>query len=79
MKNLRKYGSKPYNIAVIHGGPDAPGEMAPVARELSCIISILEPLQTAANIKGQVKELKIILGENGTLPVVLIVFHGVLR
>ena len=33
--NLRMYGNKPYVVAVIHGGPGALGEMAPVARELS--------------------------------------------
>jgi len=32
MKNLRKYGKAPFSIAAIHGGPGAPGEMAPVAR-----------------------------------------------
>ncbi len=70
--NLRKYGSKPFNVAVIHGGPGAPGEMAPVARELSSVCSVLEPLQTAATLEGQVEELKAVLGENGTLPVTLI-------
>ena len=33
MKNLRKYGKPPFNVAVIHGGPGVPGEMAPVARD----------------------------------------------
>ncbi|MHA1167837.1 MAG: alpha/beta fold hydrolase, partial [Candidatus Hodarchaeales archaeon] len=35
MKLLRKHGKPPYSIAVIHGGPGAGGEMAPVAIELS--------------------------------------------
>jgi hypothetical protein len=35
MKNLRKYGEEPFEVAVIHGGPGAPGEMAPVAGELA--------------------------------------------
>ena len=35
VKNLRTYGEAPFNIAVIHGGPGAAGEMAPVARELA--------------------------------------------
>jgi pimeloyl-ACP methyl ester carboxylesterase len=74
MKKLRKYGGKPFNIAVIHGGPGAPGEMAPVARELSSIRGILEPLQTAMTIEGQVKELKIALDKNGSLPITLIGF-----
>ena len=33
MKNLRKYEKSPFNVAVIHGGPGAPGEMAPVVRD----------------------------------------------
>jgi hypothetical protein len=35
MKNLRKYGKPPFSVAVIHGGPGAGGEMAPVAWELA--------------------------------------------
>ena len=74
MKNLRKYGNKPYRIAVIHGGPGAPGEMAPVARELSSVMGVLEPLQTAATLEGQVRELKAVLEKNAALPVTLIGF-----
>jgi pimeloyl-ACP methyl ester carboxylesterase len=72
MKNLRKYGKAPLNTAVIHGGPGAPGEMAPVARELSSLGGVLEPLQTEASIEGQVRELKDILQSSGNLPVILI-------
>jgi len=72
MKNLRKYGNAPFNVAVIHGGPGAPGEMAPVARELSSIWGVLEPLQTATTIEGQIEELKNVLIKNGNLPVLLI-------
>jgi len=74
MKNLRKYGNKPFSVAVIHGGPGAPGEMAPVARELSSVRGVLEPLQTATTLDGQVQELKAILEKNGALPVTLIGF-----
>jgi len=74
MKNLRKYGNKPFNVAAIHGGPGAPGEMAPVARELSSVRGVLEPLQTATTLEGQVQELKAVLEKNGDLPVTLIGF-----
>jgi pimeloyl-ACP methyl ester carboxylesterase len=74
MKNLRKYGNRPFNVAVIHGGPGAPGEMAPVARELSSVTGVLEPLQTARTIEGQVEELEAVLEENGDIPVTLIGF-----
>jgi pimeloyl-ACP methyl ester carboxylesterase len=72
MKNLRKYGNSPFNVAVIHGGPGAPGEMAPVARELSSLTGVLEPLQTALTIEGQIEELRDVLEKNGDLPVTLI-------
>ncbi len=74
MENLRKYGVRPFSVAVIHGGPGAPGEMAPVARELSSVAGVLEPLQTAATLEGQVQELKAVLAENGDLPATLIGF-----
>lgn len=72
MQNLRKYGAPPYNIALIHGGPGAPGEMAPVARELASGFGILEPLQTADSVEKQVEELRTILTKNAALPVILI-------
>jgi len=72
MNNLRTYGTTPYRAAVIHGGPGAPGEMAPVARELSSLCGILEPLQTKTTLQGQLEELHTIVTENGHLPIILI-------
>ena len=72
MLKLRTYGNRPFHIAVIHGGPGAPGEMAPVARELSPVGGVLEPLQTAKTLIGQVQELHTLLKDNGDLPVTLI-------
>ncbi len=74
MENLRKYGKKPFRAAVIHGGPGAAGEMAPVARELASEGGILEPLQTALSVAGQIEELKTVLQKHGDLPVILIGF-----
>jgi pimeloyl-ACP methyl ester carboxylesterase len=74
MKHLRTYGKAPFHVAVIHGGPGAPGEMAPVARELVAEWGVLEPLQTATSLDGQVQELKTVLDENADLPVTLIGF-----
>jgi len=51
MENVRKYGKAPFKVAVVHGGPGAAGEMAPVARELVFICGVLEPLQTASSLK----------------------------
>ena len=69
---FRKYGSPPYKFAVIHGGPGAPGYMAPVAKELSHLMGIIEPLQTKDTIDGQVEELYTVLNEHAQLPVNLI-------
>jgi pimeloyl-ACP methyl ester carboxylesterase len=74
MQQFRKYGSEPFHTAIIHGGPGAPGEMAPVARELVSIGGVLEPLQVAVTLEGQVGELKAILEKEATLPVTLIGF-----
>lgn len=74
MENLRKYGKAPFKLAVIHGGPGAAGEMAPVARELAFGWGVLEPLQEAASLTGQIEELKTFLEKNGDLPVTLIGF-----
>jgi pimeloyl-ACP methyl ester carboxylesterase len=71
MSNLRKHGQKPYKIAVVHGGPGAAGEMKSVAEELAKDFGVLEPLQTAETLDGQVQELKGILEQHGTLPVTL--------
>ena len=57
MKPVRMWGHGPYSVAVIHGGPGAPGEMAPVARELSMVTGILEPFQTEMTLDLQVQEL----------------------
>ena len=57
MDNPRTYGSPPFSTALLHGGPGAPGEMAPVAEVLSSRMGVLEPLQTADTIDGQLQEL----------------------
>jgi pimeloyl-ACP methyl ester carboxylesterase len=72
MENVRIYGNAPFDIAVIHGGPGAPGEMAPVARELSRSHGVLEPLQTASTLQGQIRELRTVLERNGHPPFTLI-------
>lgn len=74
MNNLRTYGQPPFTVAVVHGGPGAPGEMAPVARELATDAGVLEPLQTADTLDGQVEELKQILEGSGEMPIILIGF-----
>jgi pimeloyl-ACP methyl ester carboxylesterase len=73
-KNSRLYGTCPFGVALVHGGPGASGEMAPLARELAAIRGIIEPLQTADTLDGQALELKKIIEGEGTPPVILIGF-----
>ncbi len=70
--NLRKYGTPPFNIAVIHGGPGAAGEMAPVAKTLSHKYGVLEPIQTQTSLTGQIEELKKTISNNCSSPINLI-------
>lgn len=72
MKNCRIHGEKPYTTAVIHGGPGAPGEVAPVAAELAEATGVLEPFQTADSVDGQIQELLGVLKKHAAVPVVLI-------
>jgi pimeloyl-ACP methyl ester carboxylesterase len=72
MQDLRTYGGKPFSVAVVHGGPGAAGEMAPVARALAGEWGVLEPLQTATSVTGQIEELRTVLEDHADLPVTLI-------
>lgn len=58
METIRKYGQSPFTIALLHGGPGAAGEMKPVAEILSGKRGVLEFLQTATSVDGQIEELK---------------------
>jgi len=74
MQNLRTYGKPPFSVAAIHGGPGAGGEMAPMAKELAGDYGVLEPIQTAITLEGQVQELRQILETHAQPPVTLIGF-----
>ncbi len=70
--NIRIYGEPPYSVAVVHGGPGAAGEMAPVAEQLSICCGVIEPLQTADSVEAQIEELHYLLLNSGTPPLTLI-------
>jgi pimeloyl-ACP methyl ester carboxylesterase len=72
MDTVRKYGKKPYNIVLLHGGPGAAGEMKPVAERLSSDFGVLELLQTKKTIDGQVEEVLNQLITNADFPVTMI-------
>lgn len=69
---VRTYGKKPYRAALLHGGPGAPGYLAPVARELSHETGVIEPLQSANSITGQIEELKQQIESTAEPPLTLI-------
>lgn len=72
MKNMCTYGREPCQLVLVHGGPGAAGEMAPVAKELSKDYGVLEPFQTRKTVKGQVNELRKQISENAGEPITLI-------
>lgn len=72
METVRTYGSKPFRVVVIHGGPGALGSVAPVARHLGQSRGVLEPLQTATTLDGQVEELRRMVEQHATPPVIFI-------
>ena len=48
MIHLRTYGSSGPPVVLLHGGPGAPGYMAPVARGLADSFRVFEPFQRAS-------------------------------
>lgn len=74
MEQVRTYGEPPYRVAVLHGGPGVLGETAPVARELARKRGVLEPMQQAGSVEGQVVELDDLLRGHARPPVTLVGF-----
>ena len=72
MEKFRKYGNAPFRVAVIHGGPGAAGDVAPIARKLGETRGVLEPIQIARTLDGQVEELRQVVEQTATTPVVFI-------
>ncbi len=72
MESFRTYGHAPFQVAVVHGGPGAPGSMAPVARRLSGRMGVMEPFQTAMTLKGQMAELAQQLSDHLAGPAILV-------
>ena len=72
--HIKIHGLAPYQAVLIHGGPGAAGEMAPLAVDLAANRGILEPHQTASSVAGQVSELISVIEQWGDPPVVLVGF-----
>jgi pimeloyl-ACP methyl ester carboxylesterase len=71
MQNVNLYGRPPYNIAVIHGGPGAAGEVKPVAVKLAEKFGVIEPYQTELTVQAQLDELNEQVTGNSSKPVTL--------
>ncbi len=46
---VREYGSSGPSLVLLHGGPGAPGSVAPIAHELSDAFRVLEPFQRGSS------------------------------
>jgi pimeloyl-ACP methyl ester carboxylesterase len=68
----RRHGIEPFRVVVVHGGPGAAGEMGPVAQRLGHSRGVLEPMQSATTVHGQVDELRVAVESLSVPPVVLI-------
>ncbi len=71
MKTIRKYGKVPFVVGLIHGGPGAQGEMQAVAQRLAGDFGVLEFLQTARSVQGQIEELHAQISQSVQYPIVL--------
>lgn len=69
---IRVYGNPPFRIAVIHGGPGAPGSLAGVARHLSSLAGVVEPLQSKQDVAALIEELHDQIGRSCVRPVMLV-------
>jgi pimeloyl-ACP methyl ester carboxylesterase len=72
MERFRTYGDPPFSVAVVHGGPGAPGEVAGLAQRLAGPLGVIEPFQSRVSVGGQVKELADILTDAADPPVKLV-------
>ena len=68
----RIHGKEPFIVAVVHGGPGAPGDVTAVAMELSKICGVLEPFQSENTIDEQREELKNTILSHCNYPITLI-------
>ncbi len=69
---IRTYGTEPYRVAVLHGGPGAMGSVACVARELSKVVGVVEPIQSQHSITALIDELQEQISSVASEPLTLI-------
>lgn len=71
---VRNYGTAPFHIAVVHGGPGALGDMGDLASQMheQWGVGVVEPIQSQDTIAGLLREMKTQLSDTCCFPVVLI-------
>jgi len=69
---FRKYGTPPYTLILLHGGPGAIGTLKPIANELSANYGVLEHFQSGLNIDTLVDKLHKRIMAEADPPVTLI-------
>lgn len=57
MENIRKHGTPPYRIAVIHGGPGAIGSLGYMAERIAESCGVIEQLQSKYSVAELIEEL----------------------
>lgn len=57
IRNIRKHGTPPYRIAVIHGGPGAIGSLGYMAERIAESCGVIEPLQSKYSVAELIEEL----------------------
>jgi len=72
MEQFRAYGTKPYTLVLLDGGPGLFGEVRPLAERLGKNYGILMPLQHEKRISQQVKKLDKIIEQHTHSPLILI-------
>jgi len=72
MTNCRAYGSAPYQVVVIHGGPGAPGSAAGICRGLAGTCGVLEILQSKNSIDALIEEMLAVMDTYQLREIVLI-------
>jgi len=68
---FRKQGNPPFRVALVHGGPGALGSLAPLRRELSRDMGVVEAICAAPDLSAQLRELVRLLREEADPPAVL--------
>ncbi len=66
------HGTGPVRVVLVHGGPGAPGSLCGLASKLGNECGVLEPFQTGYTIDALVTELRTVIEDHCSLPVVLV-------